>query len=206
MIRLRGSVRSWTAAPRLCRAHQRHAHPYRLALKQAEEEASQALNERAAASAFSEDPWRIELACVIERLPTLVPDPEPWEEAYAELKDQLDLEQCRQYPEDFFEKAMVYEAEAEGEDEGTGGADADADDTDGAIEGSDTIGAAVDDDDGSPEGAMPFAPASRRTPSDDQVEGERTSLERRLTQSLFLVVDGGPSQPFADDAIEEFDD
>ena len=46
---------------------------------------------------------------------------------------------------------------------------------------------------------MSFEPASRRTPADDQAAGERTSLERRLTQSLFLVVNGGPSQPFADD-------
>ena len=44
-------------------------------------------------------PWRIRVAAMVERLPVVTPDVEPWEREYSDLRDYLDT-YGREYPEE----------------------------------------------------------------------------------------------------------
>ena len=81
--------------------HSRRAHKYRLGAKQEAASAQKVLDDKAAASPYA-DAWRTDCSCIIERIPMLHDDPKAWEIAYGKLKDELDADQRRQYPAEFF--------------------------------------------------------------------------------------------------------
>jgi len=53
-------------------------------------------------------PWRIQAAAVVERLPTLLPEPEEWESDYLELKEYFDSFDY-DYPEQIINRDKFYE-------------------------------------------------------------------------------------------------
>lgn len=105
-------------------------------------------------------PWDTRVAALVERLPIVMPDVEPWEEAYYELQQRRSDRQ-KEYP------APLWQREEDSQDDFEEDADSEQ-------------AAKNQEEDG-----IVWEPASRVTEADEK--DDRTSLFRALPHSLFLI-------------------